>query len=92
MRALKKKPIQIYIEPRQALALESLSKKKRISKAELIRISLDRYLSALPMEEDPALGIIGMGRSGKNDISERHDAYLIGYGAAPKKRARRKRR
>lgn len=88
MRALKKKPIQIYIEPRQELALESLSKKRRISKAALVRISLDRYLSALPIDEDPALGIIGLGRSGKNDISERHDAYLAGYGSAPKKRAR----
>ncbi|MBI4688813.1 MAG: hypothetical protein HY754_00850 [Nitrospirae bacterium] len=25
------------------------------------------------LEEDPALGIVGLGRSGKKDISERHD-------------------
>lgn len=86
MRALKKKLIQIYIEPRQELALESLSKKRRISKAALVRISLDRYLSALPMDEDQALGIIGMGMSGKNDISERHDAYLAEYGSAHTKK------
>lgn len=76
MRALKKKPIQIYIEPKQELLLESIAKRKRTSKAELIRLSIDSYLSNLPVEEDPVLGIIGLGRSGKGDISEKHDIHL----------------
>lgn len=30
----------------------------------------------LPIEEDPALGILALGRSDKGDLSLRHDAYL----------------
>ena len=79
MRSLKKKPLQIYIEPGQELLLENLAKEKRISKAEIVRLSLNRYLSSIPLDEDPALGIIGLGRSGKGDISEKHDSYLDQY-------------
>jgi len=76
MRTLKKKPLQIYIEPKQELLLESIAKKKGTSKAEIIRRSLDTYLGNLPVEEDPALNIIGLGKSGKADISKKHDIYL----------------
>jgi len=86
MRALKKKPIQIYIEPKQELLLESLAKKKGTSKTEIIRLSLDRYLGNLPLEEDPVLGIIGLGKSGKRDISEKHDVYLARHVAGYTKR------
>lgn len=79
MRALKKKPLQIYIEPRQELLLENLAKEKGTSKAEIIRLSIDSYLGNIPSDEDPALGIIGLGRSGKGNISEKHDSYLAQY-------------
>ncbi|MBI5638836.1 MAG: CopG family transcriptional regulator [Nitrospirae bacterium] len=81
MRALKKKPIQVYIEPAQEQSIESLARRKGISKAEIIRMSLDKYLSELPVEDDPALGIVGLGSSGKTDISANHDAYLAGHAA-----------
>ena len=85
MRTLKKKPLQIYIEPKQELLLESIAKKKGTSKAEIIRRSLDTYLGNLPVEEDPAINIIGLGRSGKEDISKKHDIYLTRYASARKK-------
>ena len=85
MRTLKKKPIQIYIEPRQDDVLESLSKKKGVSKAELIRESLARYLNELPLEEDPAMGLVGLGSSGKGDLSVQHDRYLARYHSSRKK-------
>ncbi len=86
MRALKKRPIQIYIEPKQEVLLERVAKKKGTSKAEIIRLSIDSYLSALPVEEDPAFGIIGLGRSGKGDISEKHDVYAVQYASGRAKR------
>jgi predicted DNA-binding protein len=64
MRKLKKKPIQIYIEPKQNDVLDVLSKKRGVSKAEIIRRSLEKFLKELPVEEDPALGLLGLGRSG----------------------------
>lgn len=77
MKALKKKPIQIYMEPRQDEMLSVLSKKKGVSKAAIIRESVEKYLKGLPVEEDSAMGLIGLGASGKGDLSIKHDKYLI---------------
>jgi hypothetical protein len=53
MKSLKKKPIQIYIEPQQDYILGNLARKRGISKAEIIRKSLDKFLREIPLEEDP---------------------------------------
>ena len=79
MKAFKKKPIQIYIEPGQDDALEVLAKKNGVSKASIIRESLAKYLRELPVEEDPLMGLIGLGSSGMSDVSKRHDHYLVKY-------------
>ena len=57
----------------------NLAKKKGISKAEIIRKSLDRYLREIPVEEDPGMGLIGLGNSGKGNLSDHHDKYLARY-------------
>jgi hypothetical protein len=85
MKTLKMKPIQIYIEPQQNRVLEVLSKKKGLSKAAIIRKSLEKFLKESPVEEDPAMGLIGLGSSGKRDLSVRHDDYLKRYAASKKK-------
>jgi len=85
MKALKKKPIQIYLEPQQDVVLGDLSKKRGISKAAIIRESVDMYLDKLPVDEDAALGIVGLGRSGKGDLSDKHDRYITGYARTRKK-------
>ncbi len=86
MRALKKKPIQIYLQPDQDRALEIISKNKGISKAAIIRLSLDKYLEKIPLEDDPALRIIALGKSGKGDLAERHDDYIARYSLIKKKK------
>ncbi len=85
MKSLKKKPIQIYIEPRHNDVLQALSKKRGISKAAIIRESIEKLLKELPVDEDPAMGIIGLGGSGKGDISARHDKYLAKHTTSKKK-------
>ena len=85
MRNLRRKPLQIYIEPQQNKVLEILSKKEKVSKAEIIRKSLDKFLKEIPVEEDPALGLIGLGKSGKMNLSDQHDKYLVKYAVARKK-------
>jgi hypothetical protein len=77
MKNLKKKPIQIYIEPQQDHILEILSKKTGISKAGIIRESLGKFLKEIPVEEDSAMGLIGLGSSGKRNLSDQHDKYLV---------------
>jgi hypothetical protein len=79
MKTGRKKPIQIYIEPRQDRVLAALARNRNISKAELIRESLDKYLREIPLQEDPATGLIGLGDSGKQDLSQHHDDYLALY-------------
>ena len=85
MKTLKKKPIQMYIEPGQDAALTVLARKRGVSKTELIRESIRKYLTALPVEEDPAMGLVGLGNSGKSDVSEQHDTYLVKYAKAVRK-------
>lgn len=85
MKNLKKKPIQIYIEPQQDYVLGNLARKKGISKAEIIRKSLDHFLRETPLEEDPGMGLIGLGRSGKRNLSRDHDQYLAKYARQKKK-------
>lgn len=86
MRTLKKKPIQMYIEPGQDVTLAMLAKKRGVSKAELIRESIEKYLTTLSIEEDPAMEIVGLGSSsGKGDVSTRHDEYLMKIAKARRK-------
>ena len=90
MRKLKKKPIQIYIEPEQDAILEVLSKKNHRSKASLIRESIEQYVANLPAEEDAVMNIIGLGASNKGDISQKHDTYLNTYHHKTKNRTCKK--
>ena len=85
MNTLKKKPIQIYIETKQAKVLDALAHKKGVARSEIIRLSLDRDLSELPIEDDPAMNVIGLGKSGKTDLAEKHDKYYIRHISGKKK-------
>jgi len=85
MDSLKKKPIQLYIDPKQEKALDALAHKKGVARSEIIRLSLDRYLSELPIEDDPAINVIGLGKSGKTDLAEKHDKYYIKHISGKKK-------
>jgi hypothetical protein len=71
------KPLQVYLKPSQDRALRHLAKKEEISLAELVRRSVDLYLSQMPLEDDPALGIVGLGASEVGDLAEKHDHYLV---------------
>ncbi len=80
MKRLKKVPIQIYLEPEQQKIIDILSKNSGKSKAAIIRSCISKFIASLPLSEDPALDIMNLGSSGKRDIAERHNDYLISYG------------
>jgi hypothetical protein len=72
-----KKPVLIYLEHRQDHILSALSEKKGISKAAIVRESVEKYLAGLPVEDDPLMDIVGLFDSGgKGDLSINHDKYL----------------
>ncbi|GAJ12495.1 unnamed protein product, partial [marine sediment metagenome] len=77
MRKLKKTPIQIYLEPEQEKIISVLAKGSGQSKAAIIRSCISRFIDSLPLEKDPALDIMNLGASGKKDIAQKHDDYLI---------------
>jgi len=77
MKTLRERPLQIYLRPDQDKALRQLAAKEHTSLAELVRRGIDRLLAEMPVEDDPAMRIIGLGRSGKKDLSTAHDRYLV---------------
>ncbi len=73
--------MQIQLEEAHYHLLKELAARQRTSVAELIRQAVDRFLetSGIITQEERrrrASAIIGMFRSGKSDISVRHDEYL----------------
>jgi hypothetical protein len=70
----------VYLEPEQLQSLQLEARNQRISLAELMRrlvrnhLTGDKGIPAAPKEA--YLKIVGLGSSGKQDISEKHDHYL----------------
>lgn len=93
MRKMRERPIQIYLRPDQDAALRALAKQEKVAIAELVRRGVDQYLAHVPVEQDPAMGIIGIGAgSGIGDLAERHDHYLLlAYQNKPFPKRRKKR-
>jgi len=77
MKKLKKIPVQIYLDPEQQKIIGLLSKTSGKSKAAIIRSCISNFIAGLPLEKDPALNIMNLGASGKKDIAEKHDDYLV---------------
>jgi hypothetical protein len=77
MKKLKKIPVQIYLDPEQQRVIGLLSKTSGKSKAAIIRSCISNFIARLPLENDPALNIMNLGASGKQDIAEKHDDYLV---------------
>jgi len=77
MKQLKKIPVQIYLDPEQQKIIGLLSKTSGKSRAAIIRSCISNFISSLPLEKDPALNIMNLGASGKKDIAENHDDYLV---------------
>lgn len=77
MRKLRERPLQIYLREDQDRALRQLAVSRDVSIAELVREGVDHVISNAPIENDPLLGIIGLGSSGLTDLAERHDYYIV---------------
>jgi hypothetical protein len=72
---------QIQLTEDQANALKRISASKHLSIAELIRRAIDTMIKTTPAADPEerlkrALEIVGKFRSGKRDISKKHDVYL----------------
>jgi hypothetical protein len=79
-KAPKKKPVQVYLDHKLDAGLSFVADRMNISKAEIIRRSLEEYLPhAVPPEDDPLMEMIGLAgedNAGPADGAENHDYYL----------------
>ena len=66
---------QIYLEPEQHRLLKKEAEAKGISLAELLRQMAWEHLRSEPTRKD-FLSVVALGRSGKTDVSEKHDRYI----------------
>ncbi len=74
-----KRPYQIYLEEDQYAALQYVAQSRGVTMADVVREAAAQYLLTIPTSEDPAMKIIGLGRGKCDDLSLRHDEYLVYY-------------
>ena len=72
---------QIQLTDEQARAIKRIASAKGVSVAEVIRRAVEGVIKSSPKadmveRQKRALDIVGKFRSGKRDVSKRHDAYL----------------
>ena len=73
---------QIQLAEHQVEALKKIASSRHVSVAELIRQAVDTVIKS-NLVVDPeerykrAMELVGKFRSGKRDISKRHDDYLV---------------
>lgn len=72
---------QIQLTEKQAKALKRMASDRHVSMAELVREAVDSIVKSgqFPDEREKwerAASVVGKYRSGKRDISVRHDKYL----------------
>ena len=72
-----KHPLQIYLDDRQDQFLRRLAKERSASISELVREGIDLLLARLPVEEDPAYKLVGLGTSKVRHVADKHDEYLV---------------
>ena len=73
---------QIELTEKQMTALEELAKKRRVSISNLVREGVHNLLQSEAIYYNPerkqrALAIAGRFKSGRGDMSKRHDDYLM---------------
>lgn len=83
-----KEPIQVYLDGRDRALLDALSRREKLSRAEILRVALRRLGATVGAGRSDAMAILRgslAGTSAPADLAERHDEYL----AAPAARGKR---
>jgi hypothetical protein len=76
-----KKPVQVYLDEKRAIALSRLATTLGTSQSEVLRQGIDLLAQQiLPVADEPLLALIGLAGTDTDspgDLAERHDEYLI---------------
>ncbi|HSB79510.1 MAG TPA: ribbon-helix-helix domain-containing protein [Candidatus Methylomirabilis sp.] len=70
--------VQVLLTEEQDRRLESVARRMRVSKTQLVREGVDLVLQRVERKgADPLLSLVGQaGRVGRKDVSAQHDAFL----------------
>lgn len=83
----KRIPFQVYLDEGIHQRLRQAAEKYGVPQAKLVREYIERGLNdEIPLDEDPALQIIGIGESGRGDLAAKHDHYLAEFYRAAHRR------
>jgi hypothetical protein len=66
----------LFVDEAMEHELHALARRKGVPVAALIRESLSRYLAEENKRQKFALRFLGVGRSGRKDVAERHEELL----------------
>lgn len=66
----------IFIDESLERDLQVLAERQGRSKAAVVRTALERFVRQEKQRAELDLGFVGIGRSGRSDIAERHEEYL----------------
>ena len=66
----------IFIDEALERDLQLLADHQGRSKAAVVRSALERFVRHEKQRAELDLGFVGIGRSGRSDIAERHEEYL----------------
>lgn len=73
-------PFQVQLTRAQHRRLKRLAETRGVSMGSILRESVADYLTGVPVDEDPAFGIIGLidddGPTPHGDPAAQHDTYL----------------
>lgn len=73
-------PFQVQLTRMQHRRLKEVAAERGASMGSIVRESVADYLTGLPVEDDPAFGIVGLvddtGPDTQGDPATEHDAYL----------------
>jgi hypothetical protein len=78
-------PFQVMLDPEQHRQLRGAAQRGGQSIGSLVRESVARYLAAIAVDDDPLMGLIGLGEDAgprpHGDVATQHDAYMANASA-----------
>ena len=83
-----REPIQVYLDGRDRALLDSLARREKLPRSEILRMALRRLGASVVEGRSDGMAVLTgslAGTSAPSDLAERHDEYLY----APAKKRKR---
>jgi hypothetical protein len=78
----------MFIDPQLERELQALARREGRPMAALVREAVAQYVAAARPRRSAGPGFVGVGRSGRADVAEKHEELLFAEGPAPVRKPR----